>query len=106
MTTKHDVLQALQNHIGKANAVGGKELAGFCGLSDTRPLRHITDELIEDGIALCSHPASGYWIAANAKELQETVDFHHGRAMHELQKVSKLSKIPLPDLLGQLHLRT
>lgn len=105
MATKHDVLQALQHHIGKPNAVGGEELANFCG-TNTRRLRHITDELIEDGIALCSHPANGYWIAADAKELQETVDFHHGRAMHELQKVSKLSKIPLPDLLGQLHLRT
>lgn len=105
MATKHDVLQALQHHIGKDNALSGDALAKFCG-TNTRRLRYITDELIDDGIALCSHPARGYWIAADAAELQGTVDFHHGRAMHELKKVSKLSKIPLPDLLGQLRLRT
>lgn len=105
MATKHDVLQALQHHIGKEKAISGEDLARFCSTNGRR-LRHITDELIDDGIALCSHPAHGYWIAADAAELQGTVDFHHGRAMHELKKVSKLSKIPLPDLLGQLHLRT
>jgi hypothetical protein len=26
--------------------------------------------------------------------------------MHELRKASQLSKIPLADLVGQLHLRT
>lgn len=95
----------MQRHIGKHNAISGEDLAY---LLDTNPrqLRYMTDALIEDGIALCSHPANGYWIAQDATELEETCQFHRSRALHELAKEAKLRKMSLPDLLGQMHLRT
>lgn len=95
----------MQNHIGKANAISGDDLARQLGTS-TRQLRKMTDTAIDEGLALCSHPANGYWIALDAKELAQTCDFHRTRAMHELAKEAKLRRMPMQDLLGQLHLKT
>lgn len=100
-----DFISVMQNHIGKANAISGEDLARILGISP-REMRKMTDAVIEDGIALCSHPANGYWIAINAEELEATCQFHRQRALHELAKEAKLRKMSLPDLLGQLHLRT
>ena len=100
-----DFITIMQNHIGKANAIGGEDLARLIGV-DPRKLRYMTVSVIEEGIALCSHPANGYWIAENATELEDTCQFHRSRALHELAKEAKLRKLTLPDLLGQLHLRT
>lgn len=100
-----DFINIMQNHIGKANAISGEDLARALG-TNPRQLRHMTDALIEDGIALCSHPANGYWIAQNAAELEACCQFHRQRALHELAKEAKLRKLTLPDLLGQLHLKT
>ena len=100
-----DFISIMQNHIGKANAISGEDLARALG-TNPRHLRHMTDALIEDGIALCSHPANGYWIAQNAAELEACCQFHRSRALHELAKEAKLRKLTLPDLLGQLHLKT
>jgi biotin operon repressor len=95
----------MQNHIGKANAISGEDLARSLGTSP-REMRKMTGAVIDDGVALCSHPANGYWIAENAKEVEATCQFHRSRALHELGKEAKLRKLTLPDLLGQLHLRT
>lgn len=101
----HKFLAEMQNHIGKDLAISGEDLAKAIG-TNTREIRHMTDEAIKQGIALCSHPAHGYWIALNAEELEFTCQFHRSRALHELQKEARLRRVPLPDLLGQLHLRT
>lgn len=106
MTTKFVVTEVLQNHIGKANGITGEDLAVASGCANSRVIRHLIDELIEDGLAVCSHPSRGYYIAANVEEVEHTCQFHRGRALHELHKEAKLRKISLPDLLGQLHLRT
>lgn len=100
-----DFINIMQNHIGKANAISGEDLARLIGV-DPRKLRYMTVSVIEEGIALCSHPANGYWIAENATELEATCQFHRSRALHELAKEAKLRKLTLPDLLGQLHLKT
>jgi biotin operon repressor len=100
-----DFITIMQNHIGKANAISGEDLAKALGTSP-REMRKMTDSLIDEGISLCSHPAHGYWIAANAAEVEATCQFHRSRALHELDKEAKLRKLTLPDLLGQLHLRT
>lgn len=98
-------INVMQSHIGKVNAISGEDLACALGVS-SREMRKMTDAVIADGIALCSHPANGYWIAANPVELEQTCQFHRSRALHELAKEAKLRKLTLPDLLGQLHLKT
>lgn len=100
-----DFIRIMQNHIGKANAINGEDLAQMLGTSP-REMRKMTDAVIDDGVTLCSHPANGYWIAENAQELEATCQFHRTRALHELAKEAKLRKMPMQDLLGQLHLKT
>lgn len=102
---KHGVLAALQHHIGERNGVRAEVLAKRLDINPRR-LRSIISELIEDGIAVCGHPASGYYIAQTSTELEATVQFHKSRALHELRKAAALQRIPLPDLIGQLKLPT
>ena len=73
---------------------------------DARQVRHLVTELREDGIAVCGHPRTGYYIAATAEELEQTCQFLRSRALHSLHLESKLRHVPLPELLGQLRLKT
>jgi predicted DNA-binding transcriptional regulator YafY len=102
---KTAVLDALQAHIGAAAASRARDLAAAAGLTE-RDVRHQVSALREEGIAICGHPSTGYFIAANAEELQITVEFLKARAMHSLRLASRLTKIPLVDLIGQLKLKT
>lgn len=106
MATKHDVLAVLARHIGKRNGIKGEDLARALNTPSREVRKHITNLVNDDGIGICGHPATGYYIAATSDELQNTIDFHTQRALHELKKASSLSKQPLSDLVGQLHLRT
>lgn len=99
------VLAALTVRQGKANGTGARELAQMVGLSE-RDLREAISELRMEGIAVCGHPRTGYFIAATAEELDETCAFLRDRAMHSLTLESKLRHVPLPELLGQLRLKT
>jgi hypothetical protein len=55
---------------------------------------------------VCGHPATGYFIASNREELEETCQFLRSRAMHSLVLEAKLRGLPLADLVGQLRLKT
>lgn len=105
MTTKHDVLAALQRHIGRRNGISAKALADTLGC-DERSLRKIISELREEGTAVAAHPDYGYFMAETAEDLELCCAFLRARAMHSLHLEAQLRRIPLPDLLGQLKLRT
>lgn len=105
VATKHDLMAKMALHIGAGKGIRGEDLARELGINSRR-LRELISLVIEqDGVAICGHPSTGYFVASNAQELQDTIDFHKGRALHELSKASQLSKTPLPDLIGQLRLR-
>jgi DNA-binding transcriptional ArsR family regulator len=99
------VLTTLSRHIGKGNGISVKQLAQQTSLSP-RVLRHHISDLREDGQAVCGTPKDGYYIAATAEELEETCRFIRRRSLHGLRMESQMRKIPLTDLLGQLHLPT
>jgi hypothetical protein len=104
-------LNALGRHIGRAQGVKASHLVreirgGFDDDFTERRLRNYISELREDGIAVCGHPSTGYFIAATSEELEESCQFLRSRAMHSLVLESRLRKIPLPDLIGQLRLPT
>lgn len=99
----HKLIDEMHNHVGKDLAIRGECLAKALDLT-MRELRHLTGDAINDGMALCSHPAYGYWIALNAEELEFACQFHRSRALHELQKEAKLRRMNLADLLGQMKL--
>jgi hypothetical protein len=106
MTTANQLLTALAGHIGKGNGVSAKVLAARLGFEDTRPLRKLISQAIEtDRVAICGTPRDGYYIAANAEELLETIEFHDHRAKHELAKAGQLRRM-LGDLFGQMHVPT
>lgn len=105
MATKHELMAVMVFHIGSANGIRGEDLAKKLGI-DPRKLRDLKDELIRDGISFCGHPSTGYFIAKTAEELKKTCDFHHARAMHELENERILKQTSLGDLVGQLHLKT
>lgn len=107
--TKTDLQVLLERHIGRAAGVTAARIAGELGLplaSGPRLVRELVTELRSDGIAVCGHPATGYFIAATAAELEETCQFLRSRAMHSLVLESKLRGLPLADLVGQLRLKT
>jgi transposase len=105
MATKHDLMARMAFHIGKGHGIKCTDLAQQLDVPE-RQVRTLVSEAREDGIAICGTPATGYYVAATSEELNETLEFLKNRALHSLQLASRLSKIPLPDLMGQMHLRT
>lgn len=105
MKSKHDLFSILAHRVGQHNGASVSTLAKQLGTTE-RQVRSLVSELRLDGIAVCGTPKSGYYIAANADELKETCEFLRHRAMHSLQLESRLRNIPMPDLLGQLHVPT
>ena len=99
------VLQTLSRHIGQGNGISVAELSKQTGLTE-RALRARITELRLEGQAICGTPTEGYFIAATEDELDRTCQFIRSRAMSSLKIESMMRKIPLPDLIGQLHLPT
>lgn len=105
MTTRHELLAYLSRHVGRENGVTCAAIAGNLQATE-REVRKLVSALREEGVAVCGHPATGYYIAAEPEDIERTCAFLRARAMHSLVLEAKLRKIPLPDLLGQLRLKT
>lgn len=103
--TSADLLAILSRHTGRHNGIAVDTLAEMLGVAPRQVRTHVS-ALRSDGVAVCGTPETGYFIAANADELEETCNFLRHRAMHSLQLESRLRNIPMPDLLGQLHVPT
>ena len=99
------VLDHLSRHRGRECGVPCFEIAQVLELSE-REVRQAISDLRMEGVAVCGHPKTGYFIAANPEELEETCSFLRDRALHSLTLESKLRHVPLPELLGQLRLKT
>lgn len=101
---KHPLIAHLaQHHVGAARGVRARDLARALDCPE-RELRHAISQLREEGIAVCGTPASGYFIARDAEEVEACCAFLRSRALHSLHLEARLRRIPLPVLLGQLHL--
>lgn len=104
--SKADVLNVLSRHVGRDKGINISALA-LAARVEERMARKLVSDLREDGIAVCAHPKTGYFIAETDAELDRyCIQFLQHRAMHSLRMISRLKKIALPDLLGQLHLKT
>jgi biotin operon repressor len=102
---RHTLLAELQRHLGAENGISAEALAHVIDAPERR-VRQLVSELREEGIAICAHPSSGYFIAETPEELEDCCAFLRSRALHSLMLESKLRKVPLVDLLGQLRLQT
>jgi len=103
--TKADLVWLLERHIGRDRGVTARAIAETLQIPE-RTVREFVTELRLEGIAVCGEPQHGYYIAAEASELEATCAFLRSRAMHSLVLESRLRRIPLVDLLGQLRLKT
>ena len=103
--TKADLVMLLEAHIGRDRGMTAKAIAEALRVPE-RAVREFVTELRLEGIAVCGTPGDGYFIAATVDELEETCAFLRSRAMHSLVLESKLRHVPLPDLIGQLRLKT
>ena len=99
------LLSVLARHIGRGHGISVMGLARLTQLLP-RTIRKLISELREDGHAVCGTPRDGYYIAATAAELEETCMFIRRRSLHGLRMESQMRKIPMADLLGQLHVPT
>lgn len=106
------VLDVLRDHIGQDSGITARALVAAvnerhpqCAISE-RDLRVIVTDLRKDGRHLCAHPSHGYFMAANAEELERTVSFLRQRAMSSLQQITAMQRQAVPDLHGQQRLPT
>jgi len=106
------VLGVLGGHVGMRNGIHADRLvAKVTGKPERDPfgerlVRHAIEELRKEGFHICGTPASGYYLAANDDELEHTCAFLYARAMTSLKQISMMKKVALPDLRGQLKLKT
>ena len=117
MITRDCLLDVLSRHVGAVHGCSIEQLTyevtRACGSSsyptsegEHRRVRQLVSELREEGVAVCASPRTGYFIAATAGELEACCSFLRSRAMHSLTLESRLRKIALGELLGQLRITT
>ncbi len=109
------LLAELSRHVGEVNAIGMAELyeAVFGEtwrhrINDTKRLRELVTGMRNEGIPICSVSAStggGYYLASAGSELKSYTERDKRRALRILARVSRIEKISLPELLGQMRLR-
>jgi hypothetical protein len=110
--TPAQVLTELSHHIGQANGIHVRDLvARITGQLVTsepqeRKVRQIITDLRMDGAHICGHPSSGYYMAETPEELEHTLQFLRSRAISSLTLESRMRRISMPELLGQLNLKT
>lgn len=92
-------------HLGHDRGIRAADLARALGVRE-RVLRQLVSDAREDGIAIAGTPTDGYFLAETAEELEVCCNFLRSRALHSLHIEAQLRRIPLADLLGQLHLPT
>jgi len=74
---------------GQANGKSVATLAFEIGATE-RAIRKLREELVEDGVPVCAHPTTGYFIAATHAEVQANYDWLRGRGLHELTLAARL----------------
>jgi hypothetical protein len=105
--TRDDAVAALvqllnARHLGRANGIGATALAAQMCITE-RALRALVSQAREAGTPISATPETGYYIARDAQELQESCAFLRSRAMHHLRIEGHLRRIPLAELLGELR---
>lgn len=72
--------------------------------SNERQVREVIAILRRRGHPICAHPSSGYFWATSPAELHKSLAFLHARAMSSLIQISRLKRLAIPTLAGQLAL--
>jgi hypothetical protein len=101
------VLNILNQHRGKANAIPYHDLAGLVCLGQ-RALRRVVEGLIrEHQVPVCTsydRGDGGYYLPRTAREVREASHKLRKHGVAILCRASALEKISLAEMLGQLSL--
>lgn len=96
------------NHVGRASGLTAdalvKAITGRNAPAHRRLLRRCVEALRMRGYPVCAHPTHGYYIAANASDMDATCEYLYQRALTSLRQISALKRVAIPDLRGQLGL--
>lgn len=104
MTTKTTLLNLLSRHQGRDNGINARRLAAELAVPPRQLRRLISRCRDEDGLAICGHPSTGYYMATTPEDLAASCAFLEHRALHSLRLLSRMKKVSLPELLGQMKL--
>lgn len=108
--TADQVLAALQQHRGKNAGIHVRALVQAITGRESNPaaqerrVRTLITELRLAGNEICGKPESGYFLAQNPAELEDTCKYLRSRAMSSLMQESRMRRMSLPELAGQLLL--
>lgn len=91
---KNRLLNILQQHQGRENAITGKELALLFNQPNDRKIRLLIEELIEEGYPILSSPTKpwGYFIATSIQEVKDCTDGLKSRAVQIFERRQRLIK--------------
>lgn len=104
MTSKTALLNALSRHQGRDNGIRARDLAAELGVPPRQLRKLISACRDEDGHAICGTPRTGYYVAVSPEELLQSCAFLEHRALHSLRLLSRMKKVSLLSLMGQLML--
>ena len=92
MSTEKAVTTAALKAALQTGAANGRSVETLAYLADTTPraVRKMVDALIDEGVPICAHPATGYYIAESWAEVEATYTWLRSRGLHSLVKASKL----------------
>lgn len=105
---KAQVLAELQLHNGREQGIHIRDLVAritgslLGGDAEERKVRKLIEELRRDKNPICAHPDTGYYMAANKRELDETCAFLLARADTTVAQVAAMKNREAPDLYDAL----
>jgi hypothetical protein len=102
---RHELLAVMARHIGAHNGVSVEALARTLN-TNARHIRTLVTELRMDGEHVCGTPGEGYFMAETDEDVTATCEFLKSRALKSLLLASRMTKVSIPDLVGQLKLPT
>lgn len=91
---KTQLLNILQTHQGRENAITGKELARLFNQSDDRKIRLLIEDLIGEGYPILSSPTKpwGYFMATSIQEVKDCTEGLKSRAVQIFERRQRLIK--------------
>lgn len=86
---KNRLLNILQQHQGRENAITGKELARLFNQPNDRKIRLLIRELIAEGVPVASatEAPAGYFIARTFKEAEDYRQQVKGRLIEDCKRI-------------------